>query len=307
MTRRILITGGTGQVGTELARLNWPRDISLEFPTRTALDLSKPASIAPFISAGPWAAVINAAAYTAVDKAETATIEAWTVNALAPAILAHETNKLSIPLVHVSTDYVFDGLKKSAYVEEDTVGPINVYGASKEGGEQGVRTGNPRYAIVRTAWIVSAHGANFVKTMLRVGAERPALGVVDDQRGCPTGAADLAAALSRIALCMMESPDHPIGTYHFVNAGETTWCGLARHVFEVAARLGKRVPRVDPINTDEYPTPARRPSNSRLSAERISADFGIRARPWQDAVAEIVEALVLNDPTRRCHGVSEQS
>ncbi|RJF89458.1 dTDP-4-dehydrorhamnose reductase [Oleomonas cavernae] len=288
----ILVTGGAGQVGLALQRLAWPAGVTLQAPTRAELDLSDTAAIADYLAARPWAAVINAAAYTAVDKAEDDVVAAFALNAMAPAALADATRKAGVPLVHVSTDYVFDGSKAGPYEVEDPVCPIGVYGASKEAGEQAVRTVNPRHAIVRTAWVVSPDRANFVKTMLRLGADRPELRVVADQRGCPTSAADLAQALAAIALRMAREPDAPTGTFHGVNAGEATWCELANHVFDVAARHGRPRPKVTPIETRDYPTPARRPANSRLATHHLAQAYGITLRPWQDAVAEIVGKLV---------------
>ena len=289
---RILVVGGSGQVGRELAKLAWPAGVSAATPVRGELDLSDARQVNAAVAGEPWGAVINAAAYTAVDKAESDVETAWRVNALGPALLAAATRAAGIPLIHVSTDYVFDGEKDGFYVEADPVGPLGVYGASKLGGEAAVRTGNPRHVIVRTAWVVSAHGANFVKTMLRLAADRPSLRVVDDQRGCPTSAADLAQALATIAVRMAGSADTPLGTYHFVNAGEATWCSFAREIFSASASLGGPFAAVTPIATSEYPTPARRPRNSRLATAKIGRDFGIVPRPWQAATAEVVAALV---------------
>ena len=286
----VLVTGGTGQVGTALQRLADGR--VLVAPARAELDLADPASIKAIVASRPWAAVVNAGAYTAVDKAESDVVTAWTVNALAPAALAEATRAAGIPLLHVSTDYVFDGSKATPYEEGDPVAPVGVYGASKEGGEQAVRTANPRHIILRTAWVVSPDGANFVKTMLRLGADRPELRVVADQHGCPTTASDIARAILTI---LDAEGDAPWGTYHFVNAGEASWHGLAEAVFARAATHGRPQPRVDPIATTDYPTPARRPANSRLSTARIEAAFGIRPRPWRDAVDEVVDALLTGD------------
>ena len=288
----ILVTGGQGQVGIELAALPWREDVRVHTPTRAELDITSAESVRNFFSAHNFAAVINPAAYTAVDRAESEIGAAFAVNALGPALLAEAAKAGGTPFVHISTDYVFDGTKPDIYVEDDPVRPLGVYGASKEAGEQAVRSGSPRSVILRTAWVVSPHRQNFVKTMLRLGAERPQLRVVDDQRGCPTSAADLAAAAAAIALRMVDDPAAPVGTYHFVNAGDTTWCGLARHVFEAAAPLGGPSPAVQAITTAEFPTPARRPANSRLSVARLTADFGIAPRPWQAAVADIVGKLV---------------
>ena len=170
--------------------------------------------------------------------------------------------------------------------------PIGVYGASKEGGEQAVRTANPRHAIVRTAWVVSAHRANFVKTMLRFGAERDEMSVVADQIGCPTIAGDLAGALLTIAVRLARDPAAPTGTYHFVNGGETSWHGFAQEIFAQASAKGLKTPgTLKAIATVDYPTPARRPANSRLSTTRLAADYGITPRPWQAALADVMAEL----------------
>jgi dTDP-4-dehydrorhamnose reductase len=287
----ILLTGGAGQVGTELLRLA-PPHWRIAAPDEDELDLTDLAGVADIVAGESWSAVINAGAYTAVDKAESDVTLAWRINALGPAALAEATAKAGIPLVHVSTDYVFSGDKPGFYVEGDPVAPLGVYGASKEGGEQAVRTGNPRHVIVRTAWLVSPHGSNFIKTMLRLGAERPALRVVDDQRGCPTSATDLAMALITVTERLVTDPRAPTGDYHFVNAGEATWCEFARAIFETAAARGRAAPTVEAITTADYPTPARRPANSRLSADKIRRDFDIEPRPWRVAMEDIVERLL---------------
>jgi dTDP-4-dehydrorhamnose reductase len=202
------------------------------------------------------------------------------VNALAPANLAEAAARADIPIVHVSTDYVFPADGHGPWPEDGRIAPVGVYGQTKAEGEAGVRTSGARYAIIRTAWVVSADRSNFVKTMLRLGAERDELRVVADQLGTPTHAGDLAAALQRVTHCFSEDPAQPSGTWHCANAGETTWHGLATHVFACAARLGLRVPkRVDAIATADYPTPARRPLDSRLETSAIARDFGIRLRP----------------------------
>ena len=288
--RAVLLTGGSGQVGSALRRLAGD-DVELVAPTRAELDLNDPEALAGVVASRAWSAVINAGAYTAVDRAEGDVVAAWQVNAMAPAALAAATASAGIPIIHVSTDYVFDGGKAEPYVEEDPVAPLGVYGASKEAGEQAVRTANPRHLILRTAWVVSANGANFVKTMLRLGAERPALRVVADQHGCPTSAEDIA----RTILTMLDratTGDGPTGTYHFVNAGEATWHGLAEAVFARAAIHGRPAPEVTPIATADYPTPARRPVNSRLSTARLTRDFGSAPRPWREAIDAVVDELL---------------
>ncbi len=294
--RYILVTGANGQVGTELARTALPTGWAGIALGRDALDLTDPTAIAAMIANGhdgqPWAAVINAAAYTAVDKAETDVVAVWVVNALAPAAIGAACVAADIPLVQVSTDYVFSGDKEGAWEIDDPVGPLGVYGASKLGGELAVRTSGARAAIVRTAWVVSAQGGNFVKTMLRVGAERDSLRVVDDQQGSPTSTADLAAALAKIAVRLAEDRHAPTGIFHFSNAGGVTWAGFAREIFRQSAERGGPSATVEPITTNEFPTPARRPANSLLSHDAIRAAYGIDPRPWRDALSDILDDLI---------------
>jgi dTDP-4-dehydrorhamnose reductase len=278
----VLVTGGAGQVGTALRQLAQRFGVDIVAPGREELDLTSPPSIEAVLHGRDWGAVINCAAYTAVDKAESEPDAAFAVNAVAPEMLALETFARGIRLLHVSTDYVFDGSGHGFYSEDDPVAPLGVYGASKEAGERGVRAANPDHIILRTAWVVSPWGHNFVKTMLRLGSERKQLRVVHDQSGCPTSAIDIAEALLTIA-----TKGGSAGTYHFVNAGEASWCELARFVFE---RAGLDV-EVEAIATDQYPTPAKRPANSRLSTEKLQRTFGIAPRPWQEAVGEVVDAL----------------
>ncbi|GJE04228.1 dTDP-4-dehydrorhamnose reductase [Methylobacterium isbiliense] len=292
MSRDILILGGAGQVGTELQHHAWPADVTLQAPAREALDITDEAAVEAAVAGRPYAAVINAAAYTAVDKAESEVGAAWRLNALGPAYLAAATARAGIPLVHVSTDYVFDGTGTGAYATDAPVRPRSVYGASKAAGEMAVRTANPRHAIVRTAWVVSPHRGNFVRTMLRLAGEREKLTVVDDQRGCPTSAADLAAALAAIALRLADDPAAPTGTYHCVNAGATTWCGFARAIMAGAESRGARSVPVEPIPTSAYPTPAARPANSELSTETLARDFGVTPRPWPAALDDILDQLI---------------
>ena len=287
----ILITGGSGQVGLELQAADWPSGVILHTPTRTELDLGDPASVKAALAATPFAAVINSGAHTAVDKAETEVAAAFAANAMGPAALADATREAGVPLIQVSTDYVFDGSKDGLYDEEDPVGPLGVYGASKLAGELAVRNGNPRSVVLRTAWVLSVHRANFLKTMLRLAADRPALRVVEDQYGCPTSARDIAVTLKTITLRMIADPEAPTGVYHFVNAGETTWAGLAREIFSLNAAKGGPTASVEGIPSSAYPTPARRPSNSRLSTEKLKRDYGVTPRDWRSAVSDIVAEL----------------
>lgn len=288
----ILITGGAGQVGLELARADWPSHVRLHLPARDQLDLGDAEAVRAAFAATPFRAVINSGTYTAVDKAETEVAAAFAANAMGPAILAEVTRAAGIPLIQVSTDYVFDGSGDRDYAETDPVGPLGVYGASKLAGEVAVTTGNPRSVVMRTAWVLSSHRANFLKTMLRLATDRPTLRVVDDQHGCPTSARDIADALKAITLRMIEDPDAPTGVYHFVNAGSTTWAELAREIMTLSAARGGPSATVEGITTADYPTPARRPSNSRLDTSKITRDYGIAPRPWKDAVAEIVAELI---------------
>jgi dTDP-4-dehydrorhamnose reductase len=295
----ILVLGGSGQIGTELRRFAWPDRVTVHAPTRADLDVADESALVRAVSARNWAAVINAAAYTAVDKAESETLAAWRLNALVPAVLAAETVRKCIPLVHISTDYVFDGAADRPYVESDPVGPLGVYGASKEAGEQAVRSANPRHAIVRTAWLVSPHGSNFVKTMLRLARERDNLRVVSDQRGCPTSAADLAGTLAAIALRLAQEPEAPCGTYHAVNMGEATWCEFAQEIMVQAAQRGARTVPVEAIRTADFPTSAKRPANSRLSTDKLTSDYGLSIRPWVSALSQILDELIGCPPHSR--------
>lgn len=237
-----------------------------------------------FVRASKWSAIVSCAAYTAVDRAESEPELAHAINALAPGILAEEAARANIPIIHVSTDYVFDGSKDAPYVETDAVNPVGVYGRTKEAGEAAVRAACSNHAIIRTAWVVSAGGANFINTMLRLGNERPELGVVNDQVGCPSSADDIALALLRVA----ERLGDRCGTWHFVNSGEASWYDLAAHIFTAAETKGLPVPKLNRISTAQYPTPAKRPANSRLNTGKFAADFDSVPRPWQAAIDDIL-------------------
>ena len=290
MAERWLVTGGTGQVGTALRR-SPPPGVEIFAPGRDLLDLANmPDDLSPLLDG--VSAIINCGAYTAVDKAESEVALAEAINALAPGKLAAAAAKAGIAIVHVSTDYVFPADGTGPWAEDASTGPVSTYGRTKLAGEAAVRASGARHAIVRTAWVVSADGANFVKTMLRVGAQNDTMRVVADQRGTPTHAGDLALTLAAITQRLTGDPQRASGTWHCANAGETTWHGLATHVFACAASQGCKVPReVQAITTAEYPTPARRPADSRLDCARLTADFGIAMRPWQAAVEEIVATL----------------
>ncbi|WP_165322554.1 dTDP-4-dehydrorhamnose reductase [Rhizorhabdus phycosphaerae] len=293
MTRHILVTGGQGQVGLEIARLTWPDGIEVQLPTRAELDIASRHSVAGYFDRHPVDAIVNCAAYTAVDRAEEESELAFRVNGEAPGWLA----EAGVPIVHLSTDYVFDGSKSDPYDIDDPVAPLGVYGASKLAGERAVLAGGAPALVLRTAWVLSAHRNNFLKTMLRVAANTPRLRVVDDQRGCPTAAADIAEAVRTILIRMMEDPQAPFGVQHFVNAGEASWCELAREIFRLSAARGGPVAEVEAITTTDYPTPARRPANSRLSTAALRNAYAIEPRRWQLAVNDIIEEL-LGPPVR---------
>lgn len=290
--RSVLVTGANGQLGIELQRCAWPNGWEIVALDRAALDLGDPSAIRARVAERRWAAVINGGAYTAVDKAESDLVTAWAVNAMAPAVFAESCSEAGIPLIQVSTDYVFADDKDGAWEVDDPVSPLGVYGASKLGGELAVRTSGARHAIVRTAWVVSAHGHNFIKTMLRLAADRDLLTVVDDQRGSPTSASDLAQALSTITMRMVEDPDAPAGIYHFSNAGAVTWAGFAAEIFRQSAARGGSSAQVMPVTTADYPTPARRPANSLLSHDAIRSAYGIEPRDWQEALSDILDELI---------------
>lgn len=277
----ILVFGRTGQVATELRR-RAPEAIYLG---REAADLTDPAKCARHILEIRPRAVINAAAYTAVDRAEGETELARIVNADAPAAMARAAAAVGSPFVQISTDYVFDGAGETPFAPDSPTGPLGVYGATKLEGEQGVRAAGGTHAILRTSWVFSAHGANFVRTMLRLGAERDRLTVVADQVGGPTPAAAIAGAVLTIAARM--AAGQPGGTYHFAGAPDVSWAGFAREIF---AQSGLS-PEVVDIPTSGYPTPARRPLNSRLDCESLGRDFGIARPDWRAGLAEVLREL----------------
>ena len=278
----LLVFGRTGQVARELARLA----PEARFLGRDEADLSDPDACARAIRESGCQAVINAAAYTAVDRAETEPDLAGQINAAAPAAMASAAAGLRIPFVHISTDYVFDGSGDQPWVETDLTGPVGVYGASKLDGERGIAAAGGQWAVLRTSWVFSAHGANFVKTMLRLGAERDELRVVADQHGGPTPAADIASACLTMAQAMRAEPALG-GVYHFSGAADTNWAGFAR---EIMAQAGLAC-RVTDIASSDYPTPARRPMNSRLDCSAIRRDFGISRPDWRAGLAQVLLEL----------------
>lgn len=294
MSGPILVVGTSGQLGTELMQRGDPRHVvGVDLPEFDCRDAN---GVRTAFARFQPALVINAAAYTAVDKAEAETALAFAVNCDGPANLAAACAEARIPLLHVSTDYVFDGGKSGAYRETDPVGPLGVYGASKLAGEELVRERLDTHVIVRTAWLFSAHGANFVKTILRLAAERPELRVIADQNGGPTPAADLADALLAIA-AKVQLSGAGWGTYHYCGVPHTNWCAFARAIVVGAAQRGRRAVPVTPIATADYPLPAKRPVNSVLDCTRIRDVFGIAQPDWRSGL-DAVLATLLQDGAR---------
>ena len=261
---------------------------------RPELDLAQPETIAPAIAAARPDIVVNAAAYTAVDRAESERDLAFAINAAGAEAVAEAAAKLGVPVIQISTDYVFDGTKPAPYVETDAPAPLSVYGASKLAGEEAVAAANPRHVILRTSWVYSAGGANFLLSMLRLARERPALRIVDDQYGSPTQADDIAAGIVTVARALA-SGKGATGIFHMTAAGETTWCGFARAIFEESAKRGGPSVPVEPITTADYPTPAKRPKNSRLDCTKIAEAYGIRLPHWRERVESCVAAVLASD------------
>lgn len=290
----LLITGADGQVGWELARRAKAAGLDAVALGRAGLDIADRAAVMRVVAETEPRVVVNAAAYTGVDQAEREADLAYAVNRDGPGLLGAACAGTGALMVHISTDYVFDGTKPGAYQEDDATAPLGVYGTSKLAGEAAVRTSGARHVILRTSWVYGIHGRNFVKTMLRLAAERERLGVVDDQRGCPTFAGDLAGAVLALAKRELAGGLAPggLGTFHCAGQGATTWCGFAREIFRRAGSSLPRVPVVDAIATADYPTPARRPANSVLDCGRLAAIHGLALRPWPDALAEMLGTVL---------------
>ena len=259
----LLVTGCNGQVGVELLR-RASENMTVHGSDIDTLDITDAAAVRGALDG--FDAVVNAAAYTAVDKAESEPDLAFAVNAEGPRVLAEQCAERDIPLLHISTDYVFDGDKNGPWTEDDAPAPLGVYGASKLAGEEAVRESGAAHVILRTSWVYAAHGANFVRTMVRLGADREVLRVVDDQIGAPTAAADIADALHVIAAAVLGGRGDATGIYHYTALGTTSWCGFADAIFEHAARRWGRRPRLEPIATSDYPTAARRPTSESACA-----------------------------------------
>jgi dTDP-4-dehydrorhamnose reductase len=287
---RILVTGRNGQVGWELTRTLAPLGdiVALD---RSELDLAAPERIDPVLNRIRPDIIVNAAAHTAVDRAESEPDLARAVNATAPAILAEAAKRMDALLVHYSTDYVFDGTKDAPYVEDDVPNPLGVYGRSKLEGEQAIQASGCRYLILRTAWVYASRGKNFLLTIRKLARERPELRVVSDQFGAPTSAPAIAAATATLLQAVSRSAHEKYGVYHLTAAGRTSWHAFASLI---AASAGTSAAVITPIPASEYPTPARRPMNSCLDNSKLSRTFGIRMASWQDEARRVLAELATN-------------
>lgn len=290
MAASLLMFGRSGQVAQCLLERAGEEQRPLRALARADVDVTDLDAVRRAVIDDDADWVVNATAYTAVDRAEEDEATAQAVNHLAPAAMAQACRQSSKRFLHVSTDYVFDGKKKTPYVETDETGPQGVYGATKLAGERAVLAAAPDAVILRTAWVYSQYGANFVKTMLRLGAERDELSVVDDQVGCPTSAADIARAI----FCVVDRPSAAAGgsgIYHFAGSGTASWAEFADAIFEdIRTRTGQR-PQLTRIPSSRYPTPAKRPANSMLDTSKFERDFGFKSPPWQDSLARVLSAL----------------
>ncbi|BCH23921.1 dTDP-4-dehydrorhamnose reductase [Mesorhizobium sp. L-8-3] len=295
---KVLVTGKAGQMALALACLEAP-DLEIVTLGRPELDIADRASVARAFAAVRPVIVVNTAAYTEVDKAETDVATAFAVNRDGAANVATAAAEQGCPVIHFSTDYVFPGDKPDPYRETDETGPVSVYGRSKLAGEQAVADANPAHVILRTAWVYSPDGRNFLKTMLRLARERDEIGVVGDQHGTPTSAAFLARAVAAVVRHVLADPAGASwrGVFHLVADGATDWAGFAEEIFAQSAKRGGPSARVRRITTADYKTAAARPANSRLDTTRLSAVFGIKPPRWQDDVAACVDALLRQNPS----------
>ena len=287
----ILVFGAGGQLGRELVSRADRLDIQLGAIAHAEADIADSEAVMRSIAQLSPSLVVNAAAYTKVDAAESEPEAAFRSNATGPAVLAATCATAGIPLIHISTDYVFDGAKPIAYLEEDAIAPLGVYGRSKAAGEAAIRARLTEHVILRTSWVYGEYGANFLKTIIRLACECDELRIVADQRGCPTATIDIAQAILTIAPRLVRR--EPVwGTYHFVGTGATTWYGFAVEIVQAQARSTSRCPRVVPITTAECHASARRPINSELNCSRFAATFGFQAEDWHVRTLEVTAALL---------------
>lgn len=290
---RIAVTGREGQVVSSLLARAAYAGADVIAIGRPELDLAAPETILPAFAGAMPDVIVSAAAYTAVDKAESELELARAVNATGAGAVAMAAAALGVPVVHLSTDYVFSGDKPEPYAETDPTSPLGVYGATKLEGEQAVAGATPDHVILRCAWVYSPFGANFVKTMLRVGETRDVVRVVHDQHGRPTSALDIADAIFAISRNLLADSDPGLrGVFHLAAGGEATWAEFAEAIFHEAALRGRKIPNVERITTADYPTPARRPANSRLDGSKLAKFHGINLPDWHDSLRAVMDELV---------------
>jgi dTDP-4-dehydrorhamnose reductase len=291
---RIAVTGSQGQIVRSLVERAAKRDAEIFTLARPSFDLADPSTILPAVESVAPDVIVNAAAYTAVDKAESEEALAQEINGVGAGSVAHAAKRLGIPIIQVSTDYVFDGTLDRPYREDDPTGPINAYGRSKLAGEQAVKLATPRHVILRTSWLYSPFGANFVRTMLRLAETRDKIGVVADQMGQPTCALDVADGVLAICDRLKAHPgeERLFGTFHMAAAGAASWADFAEAIFTETARLGRRRAAVARITTEQYPTPTHRPLNSRLDTQKLAEIYGVALPRWRNSLAAVIARLL---------------
>jgi dTDP-4-dehydrorhamnose reductase len=290
MSAPILIFGARGQVGRELTALAAARKVPAVGLSRNEANIADNYAVRSAIDMQRPAVVVNAAGYTAVDRAERDAEAAIAANVTGPAILAAACADAGVPLIHLSSAYIFDGLKKTPYVETDRANPLGVHGRTKTEGEAKIREATKRHVILRTSWVYGVYGRNFLRTTMRLAAERDELKMVADQFGCPTASIDLAEAILVVVRKLADKPNTS-GTFHFAGNGRTTWLGFAEEIVRRQAIFTGRTPKVVGISTAEYPSAAKRPANCELDSSKFASTFGYRARPWQERVVEVVAQL----------------
>jgi dTDP-4-dehydrorhamnose reductase len=290
---KVLITGANGQLGRELIRQGWKFNFNIQGVNRQELDITNEGQVNQMLMHVCPSVVINAAAYTDVDKAEKESDIAYSVNKNGPTYLARYCADHGLTLIHISTDYVFDGTKGRPYQENDPIAPLGVYGQSKAQGEAVIRSTLKDHIIVRTSWLYGVYRNNFVKTILKLGHERTDLRVVADQFGSPTSAADLAEALLTIVKKIGAAEQFDWGTYHYCGKGITTWHGLAEKIIQLAESFGTlQIKQVTPITTAEWPTPTKRPPYSVLDCSHLKSQFGIALKPWQESLKHTIDRIL---------------
>jgi dTDP-4-dehydrorhamnose reductase len=290
--RRMIVTGREGQVVRSLIERGLGGEFEIVAVGRPEIDLSAPSALADALKALQPDIIVSAAAYTAVDQAESEEAAAMTVNGTAAGEIAKAAAALAVPLIHVSTDYVFDGTKPAAYEESDPVAPLGAYGRSKLAGEVAVAAATADYAILRTAWVYSPFGRNFLKTMLRLAENRDRIGVVGDQVGNPTSALDIADGIIAVAGNLLSNADPALrGVFHMTSSGEASWADFAAEIFARSREAGGVHAEVDRIASSQYPTPAKRPANSRLDCRKLERVHGVRLPEWRQSVAVVLSQL----------------